>query len=254
MSYIEQLLIICPIIFFAGFVDSIAGGGGLLSLPTYIAVGLPPKVALGTNKLGSTGGTFIATLKFIKAKKVDMKSALVAGAFAIIGSNIGARLAIHFNDKFLSYFMLIVLPIVFIFILKTKKFKEEREELINNRKRVYILSSIIGISLGCYDGFFGPGTGTFIMLAFNTIVGFDIVKSNGNAKVVNFSSNIAAVITFAMNGLVMYKLAIPALVFSVLGNYTGSSLAIKKGDKIIKPMLLFVFLVLIVKTFYDKFI
>lgn len=254
MSYFEQLLIICPIIFFAGFVDSIAGGGGLISLPTYMAVGLPPKLALGTNKLGSSAGTLISTIRFVKAKKIHLYSSLVATPFAIMGSAIGTRFAIYFSDKFLSYFMLIALPIIFIFILKNKNFKEEQSELIENKKRLTILSILIGLVFGTYDGFFGPGTGTFIILAFNAIVGFDIVTSSGNAKIINLASNVTAVISFGLSGYILFKLAIPAMIFSILGNYVGSSLAIKKGSTIIKPILLFVFVLLILKIFFDKFV
>ncbi len=252
MSYLEQLLIICPVIFFAGFVDSIAGGGGLISLPTYVAVGLPPKMALGTNKLGSSAGTLISTIRFIKAKKVHLPSSLTAAPFAILGSAIGSNLALHFSDKFLSYFMLVALPIIFIFILKNKSFKEERIELTENKKRVIILSALVGLIFGCYDGFFGPGTGTFIMLAFNALIGFDIVTSSGNAKVVNLASNVTAVVSFGLSGNIIYSLGIPAMLFSVLGNYVGSSLAIKKGSKVIKPILLFVFVILIIKIIFDK--
>ncbi|MFV0441725.1 MAG: sulfite exporter TauE/SafE family protein [Lachnospirales bacterium] len=253
MTYFEQLLIICPVIFFAGFVDSIAGGGGLISLPTYIAVGIPSKMALGTNKFANCFGTFTSTIKFIKSGKVDLKVGIVVALCALIGSFIGASFAQIFSDNILRYFMLVFLPIAFLVVLKSGSFKDERPELLENKKRLFLLTSIIGVVFGFYDGFFGPGTGTFIMLSFNYIVGFDIVTSNGNAKMANLASNVAAVISFGLNGYIIYKIAVPAMFFAILGNFIGSRLAIKNGSKIIRPTLLFVFLILLIKIAYDIF-
>lgn len=253
MEFLTQVIVVCSLVFFAGIVDSIAGGGGLITLPAYALVGVPPKMALGTNKFVSMFGTFIASLRYTKGKKVNYRSAFTAGAFSLIGGVLGSQLAQRLSDEFFSYLMLIILPILFVFILRSKEFKPERKNLTENKKRVIVTSSIIGLCVGTYDGFFGPGTGTFLILLFNGVVGFDVVTSSGNAKVTNLCSNIAAFVSFALGGLVMYKLAIPAMFFSMLGGYVGAELALKKGTKIIKPMLLLVFSLLILSNAFDLF-
>jgi uncharacterized protein len=249
-----QLLIICPLIFFAGFVDSIAGGGGIISVPAYIVAGLPPTMALGTNKFSSTFGSITAALKFIKNKKYDIKSASIAATFAIIGASIGSSLAVKYASELLSYLLIIILPILTIFMIFSKNVGDgiSSEQITN--KRIIVLSTVIGLSLGMYDGFFGPGTGTFLILAFNMLIGFDLLTSSGNAKIVNLSSNIGSIIVFAIHRDIIFSLAIPAALASIMGSYIGSSLAIKNGSKLIRPIFVFVILLLLSKISYDLFI
>lgn len=246
-----KILLICPITFLAGFVDSIAGGGGLISLPAYFAIGIPPHMATGTNKCSSTFGSFFATIRYLKNGKVHLQSAIFAAVMALIGSYFGALLNLHIDEKYLRYILIIILPIIAFVLFHKKGYGNENH--INNlsKNKIIILSMLSGFVIGTYDGFFGPGTGTFLIFCFSGFIGFDLITSSGNAKVVNFSSNIAALITFAIHGKIIYTIGIPAAIFGILGNWIGSGVALKKGTKIIRPMLLIVMGILLFKVIYD---
>lgn len=248
---IETILIICPLTFLAGFIDSIAGGGGLISLPSYLFIGLPSHAALGTNKFSSSIGTLIATLRYAKNKQVHLKSALTAALAALIGSYSGALLALAFDEKFLRVLMIILLPILAVFILTRRKFGEESKIASLSGKKVIILSLLTGFILGTYDGFFGPGTGTFLILAFTGIIGLNLATASGNTKVVNLASNIAAVVAFIAGGSVVFAIGIPAAVSGMLGNWLGSGLAIKNGAKVIRPVFIGVMVLLFGKILWD---
>lgn len=248
---IETLLIICPLIFLAGFIDSIAGGGGLISLPSYLFIGLPSHAALGTNKFSSSIGTLIATLRYAKNKQVHYKSAFAAAAAALVGSYCGALLAMAFDEKFLRVLLVIMLPVIAIFVLIRRNFGGENKISELSDKKTIILSAVIGLVLGAYDGFFGPGTGTFLILAFTGIIGLDLATASGNTKIVNLSSNIAALVAFITGGSVAFAVGIPAAVCGMLGNWLGSGLAIKNGAKVIRPVFIGVIALLFGKVLWD---
>lgn len=253
MNLIQQLLLVCPLVFFAGFVDSIAGGGGIISLPAYHIAGLPPTMALGTNKFSSTFGTSISTFRFVRNGKIHVKAAIVSVTTAFIGSALGALLAGYVSDVILKYFLIIMLPVLAVFVLKNKKFNENGFEIPLTLSKTLLLAALAGFVIGCYDGFFGPGTGTFLILIFNTIIGFDLLTSSGNAKVINLSSNIAALATFLLSGNVVIAIGIPAAICGIAGNYLGSGLALKNGIKIIRPVFIVVVGLLLAKVCFDLF-
>jgi len=251
MDYITQLLIICPLVFFAGLVDSIAGGGGIISLPAYVAAGVPYHMALGTNKFASTIGTSVATARFVKNGKVNYKAAAVSVPSALAGSYAGARLALMISEVYLQYTLIVMLPFIAVFILKSGNFKKDGYTKQISDVAMMLLSTAAGFIIGAYDGFFGPGTGTFLILIFNAVIGFDILTSNGNAKVINLSSNAAALATFLYSGMVVIPIGVFAAVFGIAGNYIGSGLALKKGIKLIRPMFIVVLSLLMAKVVYD---
>lgn len=244
-------VVICIMLFIAGFVDSIAGGGGLISLPAYLIAGVPPHIAIGTNKLSSTLGTLAATWRFIKEKKVILKCAVPATIGALVGSPIGARIALITDENILKVILVVILPVLALFIIFKKSFGEKEREL-KISPVVYSISSLaIGLIIGFYDGFFGPGTGTFLILAFTAILGQNLINASSNAKIVNLSSNIAALVTFLISGKVWLLLGAIGAVFNVLGNWLGSGLAIAKGAKIIKPIFIVVICLLLVKIIFQ---
>lgn len=247
----EKLLIICPLIFLAGFVDSIAGGGGLISLPSYLFIGLPSHAALGTNKFSSSIGTLIATLRYAKNKQMHYRSAVIAAAAALIGSYSGALLALAFDEKFLRIVLVILLPVIALFILTRKSFGEKNTVTTLSLKKVTVLSALTGLIIGAYDGFFGPGTGTFLILAFTGIIRLDLATASGNTKIVNLASNIAALFAFITGGSVVYAAAIPAAVCGMIGNWLGSGLAIRNGAKVIRPVFIAVMALLFAKVLWD---
>ena len=186
MSLLEMLLVVCPLVFFASFVDAIAGGGGLISLPAYLLTGMPAHMAIGSNKLSAAVGTAIATGRFLKEGSLHLQIALRTAVFAFVGSCIGAQLALHISDYYLRVVMMVILPCVAVFVLfnRQQMDKESRFEHFS-RSRIFLGMMATGLLIGMYDGFFGPGTGTFLILAFTTVLGFDLKRACGNTKIVN---------------------------------------------------------------------
>lgn len=250
---ISTLLILCPLIFIAGFIDSIAGGGGLISLPSYILVGLPVHAAYGTNKFSSCCGTLFSAARYLKDGRIHLPSALSAAALALVGSFFGAKAALAMDEKFLQYCLIVLIPVIAVFVLTKRNFGESDRTAAISARRVILLSMLSGFFIGAYDGFFGPGTGTFLILIYTGVIGFDLTTASGNAKVVNLASNIAALITFFGSGVVRLELGIPAAFFGILGNWIGSGLAIRKGSRVIKPVFMLVITLLLVKIVTDIF-
>ncbi len=250
-SYQIMLTIVCPLVFCAGFVDAVAGGGGLISLPAYIFAGVPIHIAYGTNKFANCTGTFVACVKFFKSGNIRIKSAVLSAAGALIGSWFGTQLVLVLDEKYLKYCLMIILPVVAVFLLFNRNFGSSDEVKKISNKKLYVLSFIIGMVIGAYDGFFGPGTGTFLVLSFTSILGFDLITASGNAKVVNLASNFAALIAYMINGKILFSIGIPAAICAILGNYIGAHMAIKSGVKVIKPIILVVVVMLLGKVLYS---
>lgn len=245
------LLILCPLVMLAGFIDSIAGGGGLITLTAYMSCGIPGAYALGTNKFGSFCGSTFASANYIKTKNFDFKTLLFALPAALLGSTIGSRCALLLSDYFLEQILLFATPVIVFLVLKDKNYKEK--DLSLKKTKVAILSVLIGLVVGFYDGFYGPGTGMFLQMGFIMLVGLSVKKSLGTARVINLTSNLGALATFIINGTVIYSIGIPCAICSIIGNYLGSKLAIKRDVKIVKPMMLVVVALLFTKLLLSKF-
>lgn len=238
-------LIVLPFIFLAGLIDSIAGGGGLISLPAYVAAGLPIHFALATNKFSSSFGTLFSTANYLKAKVVDLPVALISAGFALLGSWLGTRTVLLISSDFLHYVLLVLIPLIAVLTLVKKDLgHQDRSHLLKLWIRL-LLGSLAGLVIGFYDGFFGPGTGTFLILVYAALMHYDFMLANGNTKVVNLASNIAAVVTFLIAGKVFFPLAIPGAICGIAGNIIGSKLVILKGNKLIKPIFVFALLLLL---------
>ncbi|NLD88304.1 MAG: TSUP family transporter [Clostridiales bacterium] len=252
---IQKLIIICPLVFVAGIIDSIAGGGGIITIPAYLAAGLPVHYTYGTNKLSACIGTLSSAIKYLKAGRVHIKTAIISALGALVGSYIGAQLALMVSEKYLSVLLMILLPILAVFILTRRSFgsdtKDNHDKL--STSALISIALAIGFFIGLYDGFFGPATGTFMVLCFTVFMKFSLVTASGNAKIANLASNVAALIAFIMNDKVLFIIGFPAAAFSIAGNLIGSSLAIKKGAKVIKPVFIIVFVLLMIKLVYDFF-
>lgn len=254
LSTLQMILIVCPLVFFASFVDAIAGGGGLISLPAYLLTGMPAHMAYGCNKFSGCLGTFFSAARFLKSGHLHLKVALFSAALALLGSACGARLTLVLTDQALRISMLILLPITAVIVLFNKNGLNDDSTFDQlSSGRALALAGAIGFFIGMYDGFFGPGTGTFMILAYSLFMGFDFKTACGNTKIVNLASNLAALTVFITAGQVLYAVAIPAALCSICGNWLGSGLAIKKGAKFIKPVLIGVLAMLFVKIIYDTF-
>ena len=244
----HTFLIVCPFLFLAGLIDAIGGGGGLISLPAYLIAGLPPHAAVATNKLSSTCGTTLATLRFIKNGLVNLKLAIPSVIAAIIGSSIGANLSLLIKEEIMLYIMIAILPICAFLVLNKKLFHDGGENEITLDRRTYITATIAALVIGMYDGFYGPGTGTFLIIAFTVFAKISMKTANAQAKVINLTSNITSLIIFLINGEVLFSVGIVAAACNMLGGYIGAGLVMKNGAKIVKPSIIFVLILLALKV------
>ena len=245
-------LIVCPLVFLSGFVDSIAGGGGLISLPAYLFAGLPPHFAMGTNKLASCLGTAVSSGKYTKSGNVRLKVALFAAFGALAGGSIGSSFALYISEAALRTIMLVALPCVAVFLATRKGFGTEdttKKEL--TPVKLAVMSGFIGLGTGAYDGLVGPGTGTFMILFFTGLLGLDLLTSSGCAKVGNLASNFGSVIVFLLGGKVLFSVAVPAAMFCMVGNYIGAKTAIKGGSKYVRAVIFAVLGLLFLKMAFD---
>lgn len=240
-------LIVCPLVFLAGLVDSIGGGGGLISLPAFLLAGLPAHMALGTNKLCSAIGTSASTIRFLKNGFVKGKLAAASAVCALMGSALGARAALYVPEQVTQWMMLVSLPFIALFVLKNKNMGDNEKTWSLPEKKVYLIALAASFAIGAYDGFYGPGTGTFLLLIFTGAAHMDMRTAAGNTKIVNLSSNIAALTTFVLHGRVVYPLGLAGAVFCMAGHYVGSGLVLKNGKKIVRPVILVVLCLLFLK-------
>lgn len=233
--------------FVAGFIDSIAGGGGLIALPVLLSIGLPPQLALGTNKLQGCFGTFSAACNFIQKKEIEPRTALSGICFTLIGASCGAwlvqQLSAHFIEPIIPFLLLGVL--IYTFFMPKLGFTDTVPKISS-----FLFSMIFGITLGFYDGFFGPGTGSFWTLACMAIMGMNMTKASGYTKIMNFTSNVIALSIFIAGGNVLYSVGLIMASGQILGALTGSGLAIKKGASFIRPIFLTVVLLTIARLLY----
>lgn len=237
-----QFLIVCPLVFLAGLMDAIAGGGGIISLPAYLLAGVPAHVALGTNKLSSAMGTVVSTMRYAKNGYLKGKAslALCSALAALAGSGIGARLALMVPDYVIRMMMIAALPGVAIYVLCNKQMGDNEKTGTVPKTQVFVISLLAALFMGAYDGFYGPGTGTFLLLILTGVARMDIRSASAQTKVINLSSNVAALVTFLVTGNVYYALGLTAGICSIAGHYVGSGLVVHDGHKIVRPVVLLV--------------
>lgn len=241
-------LIACPMVFLAGMIDAIGGGGGLISLPAYMLAGLPIHTALGTNKLSSCGGTLVSLGRFIREGLVNIRLAVPSMAAAMAASAIGARASLMMPDKVLAVVLVCVLPISAFIVLNRKLFGQEVEEVRRPDRRMYITAVLAALIVGLYDGFYGPGAGTFWIIAFTVFARMDIRHANAQTKVINSTTGVTSLLVFIQGGTVLFPLALTAMLFNMLGNYIGTGMMLKNGTKIVRPAIMIVLALLTVKV------
>ncbi len=242
------VLLVCLGVFLASFMDAIAGGGGIISVPTHlIAFGsLPAPYALGTNKVSAAIGTVFSTGRFIKNGYVDWRLFGPSIVFALAGSAIGTWLQHRTPDAVLKYLLLFVLPVVAFITLRGREWPDEPGE-IDPKKQLFIIWAA-SFLIGGYDGYYGPGTGTFLMIVFIRAAKLDTRHAAGGVKVINLSSNIGSLVTQTVSGYVYWGVGLIAAVASIAGHYLGSGLAIKNGSKIVRPTVIVVLVLLTLKV------
>ncbi|CAM3467458.1 MULTISPECIES: sulfite exporter TauE/SafE family protein [Yersinia] len=245
----EVLGVLFLVALLAGFIDSIAGGGGLLTIPALLAVGVPPTQALATNKLQSVGGSFSASLYFIRCGAVNLKEQRLTITLTLAGSMLGAILVQHMQADILRQILPLLVIGIGVYFLLTPRLGE-----LDRQRRLSALpfALIAGGGIGFYDGFFGPGAGSFYALAFVTLCGFNLAKSTAHAKVLNFTSNLGGLTFFILGGKVLWGIGLVMLVGQVLGARLGAHMVLTRGQKLIRPMIVVVSLVMSCKLLYDN--
>lgn len=230
----------------AGTIDAIAGGGGLITLPALLTAGLPPHVALGTNKGQSVWGSGAAMVEFFRAGRIDGKQAAFTFPLGFCGSLVGAQLVLWIDKNALRPIVIAMLIGAAVLLLVRKPARTDDA----TRGRRWIAAAL-ALGIGAYDGFFGPGTGTFLIVGFVTLCGRSLVHATADAKVVNFASNLAAVSMFASKGSVYWELALPMGAGQLVGGVLGARLAMKGGARLIRTVVVLVSGALVAKLAYD---
>ena len=249
MTGLTQFFIVCPLVFLAGFVDAVAGGGGLISLPAYMIAGLPVHYAIATNKLSSAMGTTIATSQYARKGYIPWKQSVFCVFCALIGSALGARLALLLEDGIFRIIMLFILPLTALYVTKSKTLAVEREPL--SPAKTLAISMAVALVLGVYDGFYGPGTGTFLILLLTAVAHMGLRSANGMAKVINLTTNIAALTVYWMDDKVLFPLGLTAGLFSVTGSWLGTRFFEDRGARAVKPIMLTVLTIFFVRVLLE---
>lgn len=234
----------------AGFVDSIAGGGGLIALPVLISIGLPPDMALGTNKLQGSFGTFSASYNYIKKGIVKINESGAGILYTFAGAATGAWVVQVISGEFVKDLIPILLLVVFCYTLFSKNLGIDPGP---SKIPEHLFYLIFGFGLGFYDGFFGPGTGSFWTAALLFFLGLDMRKASGITRIMNFTSNIVALFVFLINGKILYSAGFCMAAGQIIGARIGSGLAIQKGAGFIRPVFLTVVLLTILQLAYNTY-
>lgn len=242
---IITFLIVCPLTFLGGFVDAVAGGGGLISLPAYMIAGLPVHNAIATNKLSSGMGTTVATYRLASLGYIPWRKAALCIVMAIIGSSTGAKLALMVDADLFKKLMLVIIPATAIYVMRNKNMDEPKEPL--GDRQTVIRASLVALLIGVYDGFYGPGTGTFLILLLSGFAHISLKESNGIAKSINLTTNLSSLAVYLMNGKVIILLGLAGGLFGIVGNYIGVTFFKNKGAKAVRPLMIIVLVIFFIK-------
>ncbi|MDH2998139.1 hypothetical protein A1D22_09650 [Pasteurellaceae bacterium LFhippo2] len=245
----DILAILFVVALVAGTIDAIAGGGGLITIPALLSVGIPPAVALGTNKLQACGGSFSASLYFIWKKAVDLKQIWLLILLTFIGASLGTILVQIINVDDLKLILPFLIMLIAIYFLFSPNISDQ-----DSKQRISypLFAFTAALGIGFYDGLFGPATGSFFTLAFLLLLGFNLTKSVAHAKVLNFTSNIASLIFFILGGAILWKVGLVMLVGQVIGGNLGARMVVTKGKKLIRPLIVTMSFIMVVKMLWDQ--
>lgn len=248
------LLLLCLAAFAAGFIDAIVGGGGLIQTPAILIIlpQYPVATLLGTTKIPSFTGTSIAAWQYARRVKLQYKLLLTIAAVAFLAALLGSRLASMLSNQVLKPVMLVLLTGVAVYTYMNKKFgQQEHKEKIPAHTIWY--GAALGLLIGFYDGFIGPGTGSFLILVFIAVLGQDFLHASAHAKIVNLATNLASILYFSSTGHILYEYAIPMAACNVTGSFFGTRLALLKGNRFIRIFFLIVVIGTIIRFAWDVF-
>lgn len=249
---IQELILLCLAAFAAGFIDAIVGGGGLLQTPATLLIlpHYPVATIFGTVKIPSLAGTSVAAFKYAKQIKLNYKVLIACVIAAFCAALMGAYSVSKLNNELIKPIILVVLILVAVYTYFNKQFGIHQQKEHSATKQVF-LAGLFGLIIGFYDGLIGPGTGSFLILVFIAVLGFDFVGASAHAKIVNMATNLAALIYFTSTGHVLFQYAIPMAIFNIIGSFFGARLALLKGNKFVRIFFLIVIFGTILRFAYD---
>ena len=233
----------------AGFIDAIAGGGGLITIPALLMTGMSPALALGTNKLQACGGSFSASLYFIRQGAVNVRAVWLLLVMTFIGATLGTILIQQVDASIVKKILPFLIFAIGVYFLLTPKLGDEDRQ---QRLSYVMFAFTAGFGIGFYDGFFGPGTGSFLSLACVTLLGFNLAKATAHAKVLNFTSNIASLIFFLIGGQIMWSVGLAMMAGQFIGANLGAKMVLSKGKTLIRPMVVVMSFIMTAKMAYDQ--
>ncbi len=257
--------IACPLCFLAGILNASAGSGGLISLPAFMIAGLPPHLAIGTNKLQAVMGMSAANVRFIRDGYLNFRLAVPSIALAVLGSLVGSNLSLICDESVLSYLVFAILPFAAFFALNKKTFTDRGtaeaaggsaapsvstpdSDAPQITRKTYAIVCVAAAIIGCYDGLYRPGTGTFLIIAFTAFAHLEVRVASAQAKAINFTTNLTAFIVFATSGNVLIPLGLAAGACNIIGAWIGAGLVIDFGAKIMRPALVVALVLLLLKA------
>ncbi len=249
------LLYLCLAALAAGFVDAMVGGGGLIQIPAALILlpGVPVATVIGTTKIPSFSGTSLAAIQYSRRVQLNFKRIGLMVLLASPAAFLGSRILTLVSNEFMKPLLLGVLIVVAIYTYSKKNFGEHTEQE-HSEMQHYVYIILISLVFGFYDGFVGPGSGSFLILAFIALLGFDFLKASATAKFLNLSTNIGSIVLFALSGKILYQLALPMAACNAAGGLLGARLAILRGNKFIRIFFLTIVIVMIVRLTYGIFL
>ncbi len=255
-SEYSSLTLIALVIFsfIAGFIDSVVGGGGLIQIPALL-INFPGQslpTLFGTNKIAALSGTSVAAYQYSRHIKFNFKLLFIISFFAFIASYTGAKVVSFIHVETLKPLILVILILIAIYTFFNKNLGSVQTKQLTENKQI-VFGSVIGVSVGFYDGFFGPGTGSFFVLGFVVILGFEFLAASAYAKIINCMTNISALIVFIRQGDYLLGIALLMAVCNIAGNLAGSRMALKRGNSFIRLLFLVIVIIMIVRYGYDVF-
>lgn len=242
-----QSAAICAAYFAAGLVDAVCGGGGLITVPVLMTIGIPVHLVTGTNQCSAVAGCLTSFCEFARGGEIHYKSGVTTAVMAIIGGIVGAKLNMLVPDSWLKIIMIALMPVMAVLLVAKKDFGEKDMSDSVPMPKLIISSALIGFAVGAYQGFYGPGAGMLYMLFLALFARLSLVRASGTAKIAMLFAAVSSSVTYAVSGLVIWRIVLIAVVFSIAGSIIGSRLALKKGAKAIRPVLVGVMALLFIK-------
>ncbi|MBQ2841271.1 MAG: sulfite exporter TauE/SafE family protein [Oscillospiraceae bacterium] len=253
MEYLSDLIYLIPLLFIAGVLDGIAGGGGIIALPAYLLTGMPIHSAYACNKLQSGCGTLCSGIKYIKEKLCDIRVALIALPFTVLSSMLATKAVLNMDGEKIKLIIAVCIPLAVILMFSKRKIGSKSETRHKISPKVILLSILSGAILGTYDALFGPGGGSIAIIIFSLLLSYELRVGCGNGKIIIVVSNFTALINYIIGGHIIWHVAIPCTLSNMLGSYIGAVMAVKKGEKIVFPAMLAIIATLVVQTVFKFF-